>query len=231
MEPLDKIPFSLDADRIMQQAHVEAGSDEEAELRSLIALAQEIGRPKAGYAVSFVTGRNGDEIQIGDVRFRSRTLAHHLKSVERVFPFVATCGHEMDQAFPGKGDLLQEFWWDLIKTRLLSAAGDHLSDHLHRTFRLGRTATMLPGSGDVSVWPIEQQKALFFLLGHVESEIGVRLTESFLMVPNKTISGLLFPAETDFRSCEVCHRENCPSRHAPFNKNLWEDIEHDLGKR
>jgi len=133
----------------------------------------------------------------------------------------------MDRAFPGKGDMLKEFWWDLIKTHLLGAANKHLSDHLHRKFRLGKTATMRPGSGDVSVWPIEQQKTLFSLLGSVESDIGGQLTESCLMVPNKTTSGLLFPTETDFRSCEVCHRENCPSRHAPFNKDLWEDIEHE----
>ncbi len=65
--------------------------------------------------------------------------------------------------------------------------------------------------------PIEQQRGLFALLGDVEQAIGVRLTESFLMIPNKTTSGILFPTEADFRSCEVCHRENCPARHAPFN--------------
>ena len=86
---------------------------------------------------------------------------------------------------------------------------------------------MRPGSGDASLWPIEQQKALFALLGNVEQAIGVRLTDSCLMVPNKTTSGILFPAEVDFRSCEVCHRETCPSRHAPFNQQLWEEIQHD----
>ncbi len=47
------------------------------------------------------------------------------------------------------------------------------------------------------------------------------------MVPYKTTSGVLFPTEVDFRSCEVCRRENCPSRQAPFNKKLWEEIEND----
>jgi len=227
MEKLLDIPFSLDTDRIVKQARVEAGSDDAAELLSLIELAESIGRPKAGYAVSFVTGRDGDKIAIENVWFRSPTLAHNLVSAERVFPHVATCGREMDQASPANGDMLKEYWWDLIKAQLLGAAGRHLSEHLHRKFRLGKTATMLPGSGDVSVWPIQQQQDLFSLLGNVENEIGVQLTDSFLMVPNKTISGLTFPTETDFQSCEVCHRENCPSRHAPFNKELWEGIQHD----
>ncbi len=60
METLDKIPFSVDADQIMKQAHVEVGSDDAAELRALIDLAHKIGSPKAVYTVSFVTGRDGD---------------------------------------------------------------------------------------------------------------------------------------------------------------------------
>ena len=227
METLTDIQFFLDANQIMAQTHVEDGSSDAVDLLSLIELAQEIASPKAAYAAAFVTGRDGVRIQIEDVWFSSRTLVHNLKSVERVFPLVATCGHELDQAFPGKGDMLKGFWWDLIKTHLLGAANKHLSDHLHQKFRLGKTATMHPGSGDASVWPIEQQKDLFSLLDNVEKELGIHLTDSFLMVPNKTTSGLLFPTETDFRSCEVCHWESCRSRHAPFNKTLWEEIQHD----
>jgi hypothetical protein len=226
-ETLDSISFSLDAEQIIAQAHLEAESRDAEDLLSLIELAQAVGKPKAVYAVCFIGLRDGDAVQIDDVRFKSRMLARNLGSVERVFPHVATCGHELDEAFPGKGDMLKEYWWDLIKSRLLGAANKHLTEHLHRKFRLGKTVTMHPGSGDASVWPIEQQKDLFMLLGDVEGAIGVRLTESFLMIPNKTTSGLMFATETDFRSCEVCHRENCPSRHAPFNKQLWAEIQHD----
>ncbi len=227
METLTNIPFSLDAGQIMTQAHVKVESAYAAELLSLIELAQEIGNPKAGYTVSFITGRDGDKIQIEDVWFKSKALVHNLESAERVFPFVASCGRELDQAFPDKGNMLKEFWWDMIKSHLLGAAYIHLSDHLHRRFRLGKTATMRPGSGDASVWPIEQQKDLFSLLGNVESEVGVQLTESFLMVPNMTISAFLFPTETDCQSCGVCHKEKCPSRHAPVKKELWDQIQQE----
>ena len=227
METLTDIPFSLDVDALMRQTHIEADSGDAAELQSLVELAIDIGKPKAAYTVSYVAGRNGDTVQIDGFSFESRTLVRNLESVERVFPLVATCGHEMDDGFPGTGDMLKEFMWELIKSRLLAAANNALNDHLHHKFRLGKTATMRPGSGDASVWPIEQQVSLFAILGSVEQEVGVRLTNSFLMVPNKTTSGILFPTETDFHSCEVCHREDCPSRHAPFNEELWEEIQHD----
>jgi hypothetical protein len=225
METLTEIPFSLDEVTLMKQAHVEPGSDDAKELRALVDVAVKGGKPKAAYAVSFLEGRDGDTVELSGVTFTSRTLARNLESTERVFPMVATCGHEMDDVRPAKGDMLKEFWWDLIKSELLAAANRHLNDHLHRKFRLGKTAVMRPGSGDASVWPIEQQRRLFALLGDVEGAIGVTLTDSFLMVPNKTTSGILFPTEVDFRSCEVCHREDCPSRQAPFNKDLWEEIQ------
>lgn len=226
MEILAEIPFSLDTASLMKTAHIRPGSADAEDLQALAVLARQVGKPKAAYTVSFIEHRDGDTVQIGGISFTSRTLSRNLKSVERVFPQVATCGHEMDQAFSVKGDMLKEFWWDLIKTELLAAANKYLGDHLHRRFRLGKTAIMRPGSGDATVWPIEQQRELFALLGDVREAIGVRLTDSFLMVPNKTTSGILFPTETDFRSCEVCHRENCPSRHAPFNKQVWEEIQH-----
>jgi hypothetical protein len=54
----------------------------------------------------------------------------------------------------------------------------------------------------------------------------VELTDSFLMIPNKTVSGIYFPTERDFRTCQVCHREKCPNRRAPFDQTLWESIQH-----
>jgi hypothetical protein len=224
METLTEIPFSLDSVALMKQAHVEPGSDYAKELQALMDVAVKVGKPKAAYAVAFVDGRDDDAVAVGGISFRSRTLARNLQSTERVFPLVATCGHELDEARPTNGDMLKKFWWDLIKSDLLAAAHQHLNDHLHRKFRLGKTAIMRPGSGDASVWPIEQQRELFALLGDVQQAIGVRLSESFLMIPNKTTSGILFPTEVDFRSCEICHRENCPSRQAPFNQQLWEEV-------
>jgi hypothetical protein len=218
------IPFSLDLDSLMSQSHVEPGSSDAAGLKALVALAAEIGKPKAGYDVCYISGRTDNTVTVGDITFTSRTLAHNLVSAERVFAFVSTCGHEMDEQFPAKGDMVQAFWWDTIKAQLLGAAESFINEHLHKKFRLEKTAMMRPGSGDASVWPIEQQKDLFALLGAVKEELGVTLTDTCLMMPNKTLSGLLFPTGKDFRSCEVCRRENCPSRSAPFNKELWEQI-------
>ena len=82
---------------------------------------------------------------------------------------------------------------------------------------------MNPGSGDVDIWPIEQQRELFSLFGDVKALIGVTLTDSFLMIPNKTVSGVFYPTEVDFVTCQLCHRERCPNRRAPFDAHLWDE--------
>ena len=227
MKTLTDIPFSIDVDSLIKRSRIAPDSDDARDFRSLVQLAVQEGKPKATYTVGFIDVRDRDTVRIEGVRFTSRALVRNLQFTERVFPFVATCGRELDEVFPAKGDMLLEFWWDLIKTQLLLAAEHHVRDHLHRVFRLGKTATMRPGSADATIWPIEQQQELFALLGDVDVRIGVKLTESSLMIPNKTTSGFLFPTEQDFRSCEVCQREDCPSRHAPFNPELWEELQHD----
>lgn len=228
MHVLTDFPFTLDPSTLMRQLHIEPGTEDADRLQVLVEQATAIARPKAGYRVAYITNRTGDSVDLDGTRFTSRMLSRNLAAAERVFAMIATCGHELDASgAPTQGDLVESFWWDAIKSRLHQAAVHALSQHLHRRFRLGKTASMQPGSGDAAVWPIDQQKALFNLMGDVELALGVRLTASCLMIPNKTTSGVLFPTEATFESCTVCRRKDCPSRRAPLDDALWAAIQHD----
>jgi hypothetical protein len=224
MEALTQIAPALDAAALMARVHVAPDSEDADAFTALVDQAREVARPKALYAEAFVEGRGDDTLRIEGITFTSRMLRRKLEVVERVFPYIATCGHEMDAVALPAGDVLVQFWWDAIKAELLSAARAHLLAHLTDRFRLRQTARMSPGSGDVEVWPIEQQRLLFALLGGVTPFIGVRLTESCLMIPNKTVSGLLFATEEDFQTCQVCHRDVCPNRRAPFDAAVWQAL-------
>ena len=162
-------------------------------------------------------------LQQGRARFVSKVLRANLDEVGRVFPYVATCGRELD-TIPVDGDnVFGQFCWDTVKEMALYAALAHLTTHLKEAYSLDGLATMNPGSGDANVWPIEQQKELFALFGDVQELIGVVLTDSCLMLPNKSVSGLFFPSESGFQSCQLCHREKCPGRRAPFDAHLWQE--------
>jgi len=191
----------------------------------LLESAEEIGLPKALYKESYVEERTDDTVTMDGVTFTSRALRDNLEGINRVFPYIVTCGNEIDEEDLTEGDFLKRFWLDSIKEELLKAGRLYLRDLLQKRYRVGKTSTMNPGSGDVAVWPIQQQKELFSLIGNVDKLIGVTLTDSFLMMPNKTVSGIRFPNEVGFETCELCHREDCPGRRADFNKELWEKMQ------
>ncbi len=224
---LTDIPFELNSSALMKAARLRESSSYAAEFVALCEKARAMGRPKAVYRLAYIDGRDGDRVTLDGVTFTSRMLALNLASVERAFVFVVTCGTELEDMPEIKGDLLKNFWWDAIKEDVLRSAFDYLGDYLARLHRLEKTAVMHPGSAEAEVWPIEQQRELFGLLGDGPASIGVRLSDTYLMYPVKTVSGVLFATQTDFKSCQVCQREGCRSRQAPFDAALWEALRQD----
>jgi hypothetical protein len=102
----------------------------------------------------------------------------------------------------------------------LRSAWDAVEKRLVHRYQLGRTAVMNPGS--LANWPLEEQRLLFRLLGDPHEAIGVQLTDSFLMVPIKSVSGLRFPTEMHYENCQLCPRDPCPGRRAPYDSDLYD---------
>ena len=94
-----------------------------------------------------------------------------------------------------------------------------LRAHLSERFAVPQLMVMNPGS--LADWPLREQRALFRLLGDVEAAVGVTLTPSLLMTPTKSVSGIFFPSEETFASCQLCPREACPNRRAPYDPELF----------
>jgi hypothetical protein len=223
---LDDIPFHLPVEGIQRELRVRPGTEDAAALAQLVSEARAVARPRAVYLDAFVEARGEETVRVDGVTFRSRALRRGLDQVERVFPFVATCGREVEEAKPvWTDDVVAAFWWDAIQVRLLEAALSHLTEDIKARFRLEETAMMSPGAAEASVWPLEEQGPLFRLLGDVESRIGVRLTDSYFMVPTKSVSGIRFATDREFRSCQVCRRPDCPRRAAPFHAALWKELQ------
>jgi len=221
MEVLDNIPIKLDIKAVLRRMHVRSKNEGiEKGVRELIDIARPIARPKAVYEVSYVENKNEDSIDISGVRFTSRILRINLDKVERVFPYVVTCGRELDEIDIPSGEFLKGYFMDQIKEAVLVLARKYLDDHLRIKYALGQMSRISPGAGRTTDWPIKQQKELFSIFGNVEDLIGVRLTESLLMVPVKSVSGIYFPTEIKFESCQLCPRGKCIGRRAPYDLDL-----------
>ena len=76
------------------------------------------------------------------------------------------------------------------------------------------------GPGSLADWPIQEQVNLFRLLGDTEAQVGVLLTESCLMLPTKSVSGIRFMASESWENCMLCPRPICPSRRAAYDPSL-----------
>ncbi|MCM8822389.1 MAG: vitamin B12 dependent methionine synthase [Candidatus Omnitrophica bacterium] len=200
------------------------------EFEKMFELASEIARPKAIYLEGYIEDRGEDFVVINGVKFTSRILKKNLEKADRIFPYIATCGTELD-SIKFSDDFIKQYWWDSIKTCYLNIARENLMEYIKKRFMLKKTSTMVPGGSEPGLWPIEQQKELFSLFGDVERLIGVKLTESCLMIPNKSVSGILFPVEKDFNGCKVCRRKNCSGRSAEFDEVLWRSLEIEASLR
>lgn len=217
------IPFTLDVPSLAKAVHLPDDPADKAALEALAAQAQEIGRPKAIYRLGRITARRADAVVVdGDIELRSKVLASVLSDEERLWFYCATCGTEV-QALAEGLDIFQQYWLEEIKMVMLRAALTHLAATIRQEHGVSRLSGMGPGSGDVGVWDIAELAKIFQALGsEATAAAGVVLTESMLMLPNKSAAGVHFPLNRKFTACQLCHRPNCPSRRAPCDYNLWD---------
>ncbi len=185
-------------------------------VRRLLSSAMDVLDPRAGFRVSYVDEKQEDAALIDGIRFHSRVLSRNLDGVGRVFPFVLTVGPGLERLIEGTGDALEKYLLDEIGNIALRECRRQFDQFLRDRFALGKLSFMAPGS--LEDWPIQEQTALFSLLGDVESAIGVRLTDSLLMIPRKSVSGIYFPSEVSFFSCQLCPREHCEGRKARYDE-------------
>jgi len=217
---LENIPFNPELPPVFKRLHIKENSQDAAEFKSLFAEAQAIANPKAMYKLASIDEKDEAMVIIDGIHFTSRVLSVNLASAQRVFPFLGTCGMELEEWSNSISDVFIGYWAEAIKELALYAALEALDTHLKDRFRPGSVSSMSPGS--LQDWPISEQKPLFNLMGNTYDKIGVKLTESFLMIPTKSVSGIRFPMDETFESCQLCPRQSCPNRRAPYDETLYE---------
>lgn len=223
MDPvvIDPINVEINETQMARKLRLGKGGSELMDrFQRLLQEAKQIARPKGVYKPVDFDAEGDDVVVIDGIRLTSRVLAVNLKAVHRVFAFVATCGREVADWAAEKTDMLERFWLETILDELLLCAIKGVGGRMAANHGLGKTAVMTPGSLDD--WPIQEQKPLFTVLGDIESAIGVRLLDSFMMMPRQSVSGILFPTEVDFQTCMLCPRQKCPKRRAAYDPDMYD---------
>jgi hypothetical protein len=217
---LDALEYRIDRPSMLARLRLKEGSGRAEKVEGLIREAEAVAHPRAIYRMAFIESRGDQHVVVEGLRFESRVLKVNLNNLHRFFAFVVTSGRELDAWANVKTDLLERFWADSINEAVVNSARSFLDRYLQERYGLTKMARMSPGS--LPDWPLEEQRVLFELLGDTGKAIGVELTESLLMVPVKSVSGIVFANEEGFASCQLCPREGCPGRRVPYDPVLYE---------
>ncbi|MBI4283003.1 MAG: hypothetical protein HY663_00875, partial [Chloroflexi bacterium] len=187
---LDEIPVNISVGAVLERMKMHNGSARiEKMIQDLIDTVTLVARPKVLYKMSTIDRADGRTVEVDGVEF-----THHVPTLgfgegERVFPYVATCGVEVETIKTPPGDVMRGYCLNIIKNVVLRSAGTYFQDHLKTTYHLEEISRIAPGE---AMGTVAQQPKLFSILGDVQGAIGVRMSEHNMMLPEKSNSGIYF---------------------------------------
>jgi hypothetical protein len=216
---IDQIPLRFDVEHILARAGLHGPPSNLTVARRLACEAEALGKPRALYRAISLRKDTERTVIVDGVTLTSRVLRVNLDPVDRAFLFVATCGWELDRWVMEKDEPIERRVADAISEIALYLALGALKERLRKHYHPATISRMSPGS--LEDWPLQEQRLLFQLFDDTERAVGVRLTEDLMMLPRKSLSGILFASDELFESCLLCPRENCPARLLPYDRDLF----------
>lgn len=213
--------FDIDKRRVLRDIGYAPDSEPSARMVSLvneyIENAYQFIAPSFSYVVRDIELVDGSSVVLEDgVVFESGVIARLLEKAEKVAVFVLTIGQYLEETaaqLAHDGLVLQSAVLDAIGSdateRLADSAQSQISEVAHNQgFTISRRFS--PGYCD---WDVSQQKVVFETMKG--DYAGVRLTDGCLMLPRKSISGIIAIGTddvADYNPCRTCDRNDCVGR-------------------
>jgi hypothetical protein len=149
-----------------------------------------------------------------------KLITSRLRNIERLAVFVCTAGPSISILAEKKkesGDLLGSYVIDSAGSVIVEAAVDKMQDLLDKQMcELGFRITNRYSPGYCH-WHTSEQKKIFSLLP--PGFCGITLTDSFLMIPVKSVSGLIGIGRNVRQMshhCSICSMKDCYLRKEPY---------------
>lgn len=151
----------------------------------------------------------------GGFKITGKRLSGYLSGADEAIFFLVTIGGGLEEAasrWMKEGEPLYGYLLDRIGSIAVDTLAEALEEAVRRELeKAGRSvsARFSPGYCD---WPVEEQYTLDKIIGF--SGIGVRLTEGCMMVPRKSVSGLVGVGPKGSFSvggsqCDICDIKEC----------------------
>lgn len=181
--------------------------------------AHQLINPSYSYVIKDVEWARGSIAFIKDsIIFKSRVVVQLLEQCQQVAIFLVTIGKYLEETawrLAKDGLVLQATVLDAVGSDAVEKAADRVQERIRKAASaegLIISRRFSPGYCD---WDIGQQRMLFHAM--TGNTLGVRLTGECLMIPQKSISGIIGIGDSngnvdDYNPCEFCNKEDCPGR-------------------
>lgn len=173
--------------------------------------------PSYSYVIKGISLVQGSRVVIeGSVTFKSKVIARLLEQCEKVAVFIVTTGNRLEEIVCHLAEdrlVLQAAVLDAIGSGVTETVADFVQG------RIGEVASaqglcisrrFSPGYCD---WEVSQQKMLFRAMNG--DYAGVHLTKGCLMLPQKSISGIIGIGSREvenYNPCKMCDKQDCIGR-------------------
>lgn len=172
---------------------------------------------KGGYKIIDVVKAAPKEGYIdiaGGTLLAGRQICGYLKESTKVALFLCTAGSiftEQTHLYQQQGDFLEAYIVDAIGSITVEKAMDDIQSHLSNEMKLQGFNISNRYSPGYCNWALTSQNELFRIIGD-DNNLGITLSESCLMQPIKSISGII-GIGTNIKkraySCSICKNEEC----------------------
>jgi len=216
---IENIPYTIPEKELLKRIDDRPSISISARLKKTIKIAvsdiRQHSRFKAIFGISDVDTENR-HIVISDQTFNSRRLKKVLIPCHKTVVFITTIGEEIDRLIKKSMKRRSSYGYilDAAASVAVESATNGLMDHIenHYDGKVETTYRYSPGYCD---WALREQQKLFHLLPH--KRIGVDLSDSYLMTPRKSISGIAGLCRASLlknggNACADCPRLDCPYR-------------------
>ncbi len=219
----DQIAFHIDEEKVLQDVGYDTSCEPPARMKTLVheytQNASQLINPIYSYTVRDIDFVIGSSVFIGTgVIFQSKVIAGLLKKCEQVAVFALTIDGYLEEAV---GHLADNGL--VVQARVLDAIGsdaaEQVAGHVHQMVTEGARAQGLATSQRFSPgycdWEVGQQRMLFRAMNG--SSAFIELTDKCLMIPRKSISGVIGIGTPEsgvksYNPCKTCRRQDCPGR-------------------
>jgi hypothetical protein len=189
-------------------------------IEKLEGILEECVKPRLYYRYRPIDSINASVHLEGGPCLKSRKLSKTMKDCDEIICFIATIGDGIEKEIKRLTDenhLAGAYILDAMGSLAVESVVEKFYQRMSAKYRAEGRGVALRFSPGYCDWPITDQKKIFSLFDAFQ--LNVKLSESCLMQPRKSISGVfgitpfhMSPPTARYNPCSECQKRHCIAR-------------------